>query len=234
MLRRASGSYGSLSSLAEAAAGSLDDDFQDDGTAEALEEEEEDEPAQPPAAAERKKGAAERRGGAMRPAGARQARVSGTATCGAGELTSLRAHPGVPWTEHEHGLFLVGLQKLGKVCARRRAAAASGRRDLFPHALTASAVACRPLLTRRRSGRRGRQGDWRGISRQFVHSRTPTQVASHAQKYFIRQTSASKRRRSSLFDLPAPPVRARRALQASGGATRREGPCARTGRPADG
>ncbi|XP_042486411.1 transcription factor MYBS3-like [Macadamia integrifolia] len=66
---------------------------------------------------------------------------------------------GIPWTEEEHRLFLMGLQKLGK-------------------------------------------GDWRGIARNFVMSRTPTQVASHAQKYFIRQTNASRRkRRSSLFDM---------------------------------
>lgn len=66
---------------------------------------------------------------------------------------------GTPWTEEEHRLFLLGLQKLGK-------------------------------------------GDWRGISRNFVLSRTPTQVASHAQKYFIRQCSATRRkRRSSLFDM---------------------------------
>ncbi|KAK8965262.1 hypothetical protein KSP40_PGU014935 [Platanthera guangdongensis] len=66
---------------------------------------------------------------------------------------------GVPWTEDEHRLFLLGLQKLGK-------------------------------------------GDWRGISRNYVVTRTPTQVASHAQKYFIRQTNASRRkRRTSLFDI---------------------------------
>lgn len=66
---------------------------------------------------------------------------------------------GVPWTEEEHRLFLVGLQKLGK-------------------------------------------GDWRGIARNYVVSRTPTQVASHAQKYFIRQSNATRRkRRSSLFDM---------------------------------
>ena len=57
------------------------------------------------------------------------------------------------------------------------------------------------------------QGDWRGISRHFVQSRTPTQVASHAQKYFIRQNNLNKRkRRSSLFDIvseaPAEPVKA--------------------------
>ncbi|KAK4589152.1 hypothetical protein RGQ29_019943 [Quercus rubra] len=29
------------------------------------------------------------------------------------------------------------------------------------------------------------KGDWRGIACNYVISRTPTQVASHAQKYFI-------------------------------------------------
>ncbi|KAJ9173357.1 hypothetical protein P3X46_016502 [Hevea brasiliensis] len=48
------------------------------------------------------------------------------------------------------------------------------------------------------------KGDWRGIARSYVISRTPTQVASHAQKYFIRQTNVSRRkRRSSLFDIVA-------------------------------
>ncbi|KAK9698817.1 hypothetical protein RND81_08G133100 [Saponaria officinalis] len=66
---------------------------------------------------------------------------------------------GIPWTEEEHRMFLLGLQKLGK-------------------------------------------GDWRGISRNYVISRTPTQVASHAQKHFIRQSNVSRRkRRSSLFDI---------------------------------
>ncbi|XP_061358391.1 transcription factor MYBS3-like [Gastrolobium bilobum] len=66
---------------------------------------------------------------------------------------------GVPWTEEEHRMFLIGLQNLGK-------------------------------------------GDWRGIARNFVVSRTPAQVASHAQKYFIRQSNATRRkRRSSLFDM---------------------------------
>eukprot|EP01018_Ginkgo_biloba_P026522 Gb_28926 [translate_table: standard] len=71
---------------------------------------------------------------------------------------------GVPWTEEEHRMFLLGLQKLGK-------------------------------------------GDWRGISRNFVPTRTPTQVASHAQKYFIRQSNLTRRkRRSSLFDITAEPA----------------------------
>ena len=56
----------------------------------------------------------------------------------------------------------------------------------------------------------GWQGDWRGISRHYVLSRNPTQVASHAQKYFIRQSNLNKRkRRSSLFDIVSDVVRAR-------------------------
>ncbi|KNA15829.1 hypothetical protein SOVF_094630 [Spinacia oleracea] len=66
---------------------------------------------------------------------------------------------GTPWTEEEHKLFLMGLDKVGK-------------------------------------------GDWRGISRNYVKTRTPTQVASHAQKYYLRRTNQNRRRRrSSLFDI---------------------------------
>ncbi|KAJ6819678.1 uncharacterized protein M6B38_400725 [Iris pallida] len=66
---------------------------------------------------------------------------------------------GIAWTEDEHRLFLLGLEKYGK-------------------------------------------GDWRSISRNFVISRTPTQVASHAQKYFIRLNSMNKdRRRASIHDI---------------------------------
>ncbi|PIA30914.1 hypothetical protein AQUCO_05300029v1 [Aquilegia coerulea] len=46
------------------------------------------------------------------------------------------------------------------------------------------------------------KGDWRGIAKSYVTTRTPTQVASHAQKYFLRQAAANKKkRRSSLFDM---------------------------------
>ncbi|GAX75373.1 hypothetical protein CEUSTIGMA_g2817.t1 [Chlamydomonas eustigma] len=45
------------------------------------------------------------------------------------------------------------------------------------------------------------KGNWRAISRDFVISRTPTQVASHAQKYFLRVTNTKSKRRSSIHDL---------------------------------
>ncbi|GLJ43493.1 hypothetical protein SUGI_0904300 [Cryptomeria japonica] len=65
---------------------------------------------------------------------------------------------GVPWSEEEHRVFLMGLRAVGK-------------------------------------------GEWRAISKNFVTSRTPTQVASHAQKYFLRQSNLNKqKRRSSMFD----------------------------------
>ncbi|XP_010483500.1 PREDICTED: transcription factor DIVARICATA-like isoform X2 [Camelina sativa] len=77
----------------------------------------------------------------------------------AGRSPELERKKGVPWTEEEHKLFLMGLKKYGK-------------------------------------------GDWRNISRNFVITRTPTQVASHAQKYFIRQLSGGKdKRRASIHDI---------------------------------
>lgn len=48
------------------------------------------------------------------------------------------------------------------------------------------------------------KGNWRAISRQFVPSKTPTQVASHAQKHFLRLQKKSNTtrgwRRKSRFD----------------------------------
>ncbi|KAL3651858.1 hypothetical protein CASFOL_004860 [Castilleja foliolosa] len=74
--------------------------------------------------------------------------------------SGLQRRRGVPWTEEEHQLFLMGLNKYGK-------------------------------------------GDWRSISRYYVITKTPTQVASHAQKYFRRQTSSTPvdRRRPSIHDI---------------------------------
>ncbi|XP_058194012.1 transcription factor SRM1 [Rhododendron vialii] len=78
---------------------------------------------------------------------------------GKGSKADQERRKGIAWTEDEHRLFLLGLDKYGK-------------------------------------------GDWRSISRNFVVTRTPTQVASHAQKYFIRLNSMNKdRRRSSIHDI---------------------------------
>ncbi|PIA39583.1 hypothetical protein AQUCO_02600199v1 [Aquilegia coerulea] len=76
-----------------------------------------------------------------------------------GSRSEQERRKGIPWTEEEHRLFLLGLDKFGK-------------------------------------------GDWRSISRNYVQTRTPTQVASHAQKYFIRLSSMNRdRRRSSIHDI---------------------------------
>ncbi|KAF7800898.1 transcription factor DIVARICATA-like [Senna tora] len=86
----------------------------------------------------------------------------GRRPCPSMRYTESGRKKGVPWTEEEHRMFLVGLEKCGK-------------------------------------------GDWRTISRVFVVTRTPTQVASHAQKFFIRQNTAGKeRRRASIHDITTP------------------------------
>ncbi|XP_062226888.1 transcription factor DIVARICATA-like [Phragmites australis] len=50
------------------------------------------------------------------------------------------------------------------------------------------------------------RGDWRNISRFAVRTRTPTQVASHAQKYFNRQANPASRdsKRKSIHDITTP------------------------------
>ena len=48
------------------------------------------------------------------------------------------------------------------------------------------------------------KGDWKNICRNYVTTKTPTQVASHAQKYFERQKLGNvekKRKRSSIHDI---------------------------------
>uniref|UniRef100_A0ACD5TU31 Uncharacterized protein n=2 Tax=Avena sativa TaxID=4498 RepID=A0ACD5TU31_AVESA len=100
-------------------------------------------------------GAAPKEGGSGHRREDRKSHDSGK-NCSKAELERRK---GIPWTEEEHRLFLLGLDKFGK-------------------------------------------GDWRSISRNFVISRTPTQVASHAQKYFIRLSSINRdRRRSSIHDI---------------------------------
>ncbi|CAO2188212.1 unnamed protein product [Urochloa humidicola] len=45
------------------------------------------------------------------------------------------------------------------------------------------------------------RGKWKEISRDFVTTRTPAQVSSHAQKYFRRNESTSKKQRYSINDI---------------------------------
>ena len=54
---------------------------------------------------------------------------------------------------------------------------------------------------------RFRKGDWKSISRFVVITRTPTQVTSHAQKFFLRHNNSTKkdtkrkRSRNSILDI---------------------------------
>ena len=78
------------------------------------------------------------------------------------------------------------------------------------------------------------KGDWRSISRNFVISRTPTQVASHAQKYFIRLNSINKdKRRSSIHDITSV-NNGDAAQQGQGPITGQAGPGSATGQPIQG
>eukprot|EP00249_Psilotum_nudum_P016605 c25902_g1_i1 orf=344-1360(+) len=109
-------------------------------------------------------GSSLRKGGNLNVGQSPAAAATSNGNCGTGKGASSKSsdqerRKGIPWTEEEHRLFLLGLDRYGK-------------------------------------------GDWRSISRNFVISRTPTQVASHAQKYFIRLNSMNKdRRRSSIHDI---------------------------------
>lgn len=114
---------------------------------------------------------------------------------------------GAPWSDEEHKAFLNGLKMYGRVSI-----AALRRGNKF-----AALTRCSPQLLPNQlpSSRCWLQGQWKQISRYYVPSRTPTQVASHAQKHFLRQSGAQKRRSrfsaveeaamAAAVSLPAPP-----------------------------
>ncbi|GFZ07771.1 homeodomain-like superfamily protein [Actinidia rufa] len=64
-------------------------------------------------------------------------------------------------------------------------------------------------LLLKRDCKKEAKGTGEEFLRNFVKTRTPTQVASHAQKYFLRRNSINRRRRrSSLFDITTESVTA--------------------------
>ncbi|CAN4117047.1 unnamed protein product [Withania somnifera] len=59
------------------------------------------------------------------------------------------------------------------------------------------------------------RGDWKSISRNCVKTRTPTQVASHAQKYFKRlKADPNEKRRASILDITSADAEAAGTSQA--------------------
>lgn len=114
---------------------------------------------------------------------------------------------GIPWTQEEHRSAL----SAALLCSPLLCSALPSPPLLFhvptyinrPE-LMHSSVACLWLFCRLflQGLNKYGKGDWRSISRKCVLTRTPTQVASHAQKYFLRQNSGHRdKRRPSIHDI---------------------------------
>ncbi|KAK9127904.1 hypothetical protein Syun_016701 [Stephania yunnanensis] len=122
--------------------------------------------------------------------GFKQTYGSGIKRTSSGRPADQERKKGVPWTEDEHRIeyFIDSLSKMNDFVVY-------GIVELLRLWIPDATLF---LLGLKKYGK----GDWRNISRNFVITRTPTQVASHAQKYFIRQLSGGKdKRRSSIHDI---------------------------------
>ena len=114
---------------------------------------------------------------------------------------------GIPWTEEEHRLFLLGLSKFGKGDWRSISRNFVVSRTPTQVTVTVRIQACLRCLAAARTPMHVHQ-TCMSVACVCLCDRmlSLAQVASHAQKYFIRLNSMNKKdkRRSSIHDITNP------------------------------